>query len=338
MYVFLLSMNKKQLFKTALISSPIMAAFEITPVFFLINQTTFTFLQMMLVLTLFSLVIWILNIQLISVKETKRPGKAWTRYLFSYILTIMLVVIISLIGQFFNYQKGPEAPSSLYLIINILALNTIILIISDAIVMRTKKMQTEAELANFKIKHLEAEHQQLIQQLQPHFLFNSLSTLKSLINNNVELAEEYLVKLSEFLRFTISANENTVIQLADEVQFTSDYIDLQKIRFLGSFFCEISIPEEIMKDYKIPVYALQTLVENAVKHNAFTKKRPLKLTISYQNGFLIVSNNMISKLNTILGNGVGLKNLEKRYLLITNNAVEIIDTSEKFTVKIKLLK
>ena len=332
-------MNKKQLFKIALISSPIMAAFEISPVFFLMsNEPRYNFMEMLVVLTLFSLIIWTLNIRLITIKETQRPGRPWTRYLFSYILTLLLVFCIELIGRFFDYQEGPDAPSPIFLIINILALNTIILILSDTIIMRSKKMQTEAELSSLKIKHLEASHQQLIQQLQPHFLFNSLSTLKSLINNNAELAEEYLVKLSEFLRFTISANENTIVLLAEEVSFTSDYIDLQKIRFSGSFFCEISIPVEIQKKYRIPVYALQTLVENSIKHNAFTEKHPLRLNISFRDGFLIISNNKIPKQIKIISNGVGLKNLEKRYSLISNNAVEIIDIPESFTVRIKLLK
>lgn len=331
-------MNKKQLLKTALISSPIMAAFEISPIFFLINQDSFKFWEMMPFLTLFSLVIWTLNILLISVEETKKPGKTWNRYILSYVLTIMFVAILSLTGKFSHIQISEATPSPLYPIINFLALNTIILILSEGIVIQSKKMQTEAELANLKIKHLEAEHQQLIQQLQPHFLFNSFSTLKSLIKNDVELAEEYLVNLSRFLRFTISAQDNTIVSLADEVGFTSDYIELQKIRFSGSFFSEISIPEEIMKDYKIPVYALQTLVENSIKHNAFTEKRPLKLNISFQDGYLFVSNNKISLPINAMGNGVGLKNLEKRYSLMTNNAVEIIDNPESFTVKIKLLK
>lgn len=235
-------------------------------------------------------------------------------------------------------EKPKGAPSVLFPIINILALNTIILILSNAIMLRSKKEQTEAELANLKIKHLEAEQQQLIQQMQPHFLFNSLSTLKSLIKNDTELAEEYLVKLSDFLRFTVSAHENTTVMLADELQFTSDYIDLQKIRFSGSFFCQMSIPEKCKTKYKIPVYALQTLVENAIKHNAFTEARPLNLGISFQDGFLIVSNNKIPKPTSVIGNGVGLKNLKKRYSSMSNDAVKIDETPQTFTVKIKLLK
>lgn len=331
-------MNKKQLFKTALISSPIMAAFEISPVFFLVSQIKVKFWDALLVFTLLSLVIWVLNILLISIEESKKPVKRWERFMLSYVLTIMLVAVIWLMSFIFSFPDEKETPSIFYPIVNILALNTIVLILSNAILMRSKKMQTEAELANLKIKHLEAEHQQLVQQLQPHFLFNSLSTLKSLIKNDIELAEEYLVKLSDFLRFTISAHENTTILLADEVHFTRNYIDLQKIRFSGSFFCQISIPESSKSEYRIPVYALQTLVENAIKHNAFTEKRPLNVGISFQNGCLIVSNNKIPKATSATGNGVGLKNLKKRYSLMTNNAVEIDDTPQFFTVKIKLLK
>ncbi len=331
-------MHKKDLFKIALISSPIMAAFEISPVYFFMEQAELEFWHALLVFTLLSLVIWVINILLITIKEAKKPSKTWKRYVFSYVYTILLVAIIWMMSQIFAFPDEKEAPSAFYPILNILALNTIVLILSNAILLRSKRIQTEAELANFKIKHLEAEHQQLIQQLQPHFLFNALSTLKSLIKNDAELAEVYLMKLSDFLRFTISANDNTVIFLSNELQFTRDYIELQKIRFSGTFFCRINIPEIYQNEYKIPVYALQTLVENAIKHNAFTENRPLKLDISFQNGNLIVSNNKIYKSGGVRGNSVGLKNLEKRYSLVANNAVEIVDVSESFTVKIKLLK
>jgi len=334
-------MNKKQLFRTALISSPIMAAFEVSPAFFLTSgPTSFNFWHILLTFTVLSFIIWVLNILLISIEESQKPGKTWKRYIQSYIFTLGFIIIIMwLLNLVFTMPEKPKgAPSVLFPIINILALNTIILILSNAIMLRSKKEQTEAELANLKIKHLEAEQQQLIQQMQPHFLFNSLSTLKSLIKNDTELAEEYLVKLSDFLRFTVSAHENTTVMLADELQFTSDYIDLQKIRFSGSFFCQMSIPEKCKTKYKIPVYALQTLVENAIKHNAFTEARPLNLGISFQDGFLIVSNNKIPKPTSVIGNGVGLKNLKKRYSSMSNDAVKIDETPQTFTVKIKLLK
>jgi sensor histidine kinase YesM len=332
-------MNKKQLFKTALISSPIMAAFEISPVPFLVSiPNPLKLWGIWLAFTLLAFVIWILNTLLISIEESQKRVKTWKRYICSYILTLLLVAVIWVISLLFNFPEREEHLSILFPIINMVTLNTIILILSDAILTRSKKMQTEAELANLKIKHLEAEQQQLVQQMQPHFLFNALSTLKSLIKRDAELAEEYVVKLSDFLRFTISAHENATISLADELKFTNDYIDLQKIRFSGSFFCSLSVPDTCKNEYKIPVYALQTLVENAIKHNAFTEARPLNLSISFQEGFLIISNNKIPKPISAIGNGVGLKNLEKRFSSISNDAVKIDDTPQTFTVKIKLLK
>jgi two-component system LytT family sensor kinase len=334
-------MNRKKLFQTALISSPIMAAFETSPIYFLVgSQASFKFWDVLLIFTLLSLVIWGVNILLFSFKETKMPGRTWKRYILSYILTIMLVAIIMwLINLFFTFFERPEdSPSVLFPIINILALNTIILILSDAIILRSKKEQTEVELANLKILHLEAEQQQLIHQMQPHFLFNSLSTLKSLIKNDAELAEEYLVKLADFLRFTISAQENRIIPLLDELQFTGDYIDMQQIRFSGSLYSEISIPEEKKQEYKIPVYALQTLVENAIKHNAFTEEYPLKLSITYHKGSLIVSNNKIPKSPNNNRIGVGLENLDKRYLLFGGEKTIIEETPQTFSVTIKLIK
>lgn len=316
-----------------------MAAFEISPIPFLVNSPTlFKFWGIWLIFTLLSFVIWILNILLISVEEAKKPGKVWKRYISSYVLTLLIVAVIWLINLIFGVFEKRENLSIFFPIINMLTLNTIILILSDAILTRSKKTQTEAELANLKIKHLEAEQQQLIQQMQPHFLFNALSTLKSLIKRDTELAEEYLVKLSDFLRFTVSAQENATILLAEELKFTNDYIDLQKIRFPGSFFCSISVPETCKNEYRIPVYAIQTLVENAIKHNAFTEDHPLNLSISFQDGFLIVSNNKIPKPISLSGNGVGLKNLGKRYSMMTENAIEIDNNPEMFTVKIKLLK
>lgn len=314
-----------------------MATFEISPVFFLEQQKEFKFWQGILFLTLVSFIIWIINILIISYSEP-RQLKPWKKYIISYLCTLLFLAITFLFIEAFSISDRKNAPSVFLPIINMLALNTIILLISNAIIMRYKKVQAETELADLKIKHLEAEYQQLLQQLQPHFLFNSLSTLKSLIKNDTGLAEKYLVKLSDFLRFTVYANENSIISLAEEVKFTSDYIDLQKIRFADAFFCRISIPENSKTEYRIPIYALQTLVENAIKHNAFTEARPLNLKIDFQDGFLIVTNNLIPKPGTADGNGVGLTNLVKRYALMTSNAVTVEETSQDFTVKIKLLK
>jgi LytS/YehU family sensor histidine kinase len=129
-----------------------------------------------------------------------------------------------------------KMPSLLFPLINSLALNTIILIIISSVVNRSKKEQSDKELAILKIKNLEAEQEQLVQQLQPHFLFNALSTLKSLINANAGQAEEYLVRLSDFLRFTISSHANKLVSLDEELKFAGNYIKLQQIGLAILFF------------------------------------------------------------------------------------------------------
>ena len=332
-------MDKKQLYRAALVSSPIMAAFAISPVFFLASQKDIKFWSGWLVFTLLTLVIWGLNILLISFEENKKSGKTWKRYMFSYILSVIMLLAFIWLMSFFLPVKN-EALPVFYPFINILALNTIVLIISKAILMRSKKVQAEAELAALKIIHLEAEQQQLIQQMQPHFLFNSLSTLNSIISTDTDLAKKYLVKLSNFLRFTISAHENAVVSLAEELTFTKNYIELQQIRFENSFFCTITIPEEKIKQYNIPVYALQSLVENAIKHNSFNENHPLNVNIIFQDDSLIVSNNKMSHKQSPENArvGVGLKNLSQRYLLSSGSDILIKETEHDFVVSLKLIR
>jgi len=318
-----------------------MAAFEISPVPFLVSiPNPLKFWGIWLVFTLLAFVIWILNFLLISFEESKKPGKVWKRYISSYVLTLLLVAIIWVISLFVNIPERNEHLSIFFPIINMLTLNTIILILSDAILARSKKAQTETELSNLKIKHLEAEQQQLIQQMQPHFLFNALSTLNSIIGTDAVLAKKYLVKLSNFLRFTISAHENAIISLSDELNFTRDYIDLQCIRFEGSFFCTISISQDEIRNFNIPVYALQSLVENAIKHNLFNDTRPLNVKITLQNDCIVVSNNKLIKPKSLdrKNEGVGLKNLNQRYRLCSGSDILIEETNQDFRVTLKLIK
>jgi len=329
-------MYKKQLYKTAWISSPIMAAFELSPVFFLANEPYSLFFAGMVTLTFITLVLWFFNIYFLSIFEIKHTENKWKKYLMSYLFALFTIALFMVFSISVRPPKG-EPPSVFFPFINAAALNTIILIIINSIVVRSKKEQVDRELSILKIKNLEAEQQQLIQQLQPHFLFNALSTLKSLISTNAEQAEEYLVKLSDFLRFTVSSHANKLVTLDEELKFTGDYIQLQQIRFADSFFCEISIPDVVRQSFFIPVYALQTLVENAIKHNAFTSVKPLHLSIVFKDASIEVKNNKIPK-PIEHKSGMGLENLDKRYFLIGGEKIRIDNNSDYFSVSIKLLQ
>jgi two-component system, LytTR family, sensor kinase len=328
-------MNKRQLYKTALFSSPIIAAFELSPIFFLYKEPILHFFAAAAGLTLITFVLWSLNINMLSAFESRRKAKQSKRYLCSYFSALFIILVFLFLSTFFSPPKE-ETPSILFPFINAVALNTIILIIINSIVNRSKKEQSERELALLKIKNLEAEQQQLIQQLQPHFLFNALSTLKSLISYDTELAEEYLVKLSDFLRYTISSHASTLVSLEEEMKFTNDYIKLQQIRFGNSIFCKTDVPETARQSFLLPAYALQALVENALKHNAFTIGKPLNLSITYKDAGIEVRNNKIPRLNENK-TGVGLENLDKRYSLIGGEGIMVDDNTDYFFVRIKLI-
>lgn len=263
-------------------------------------------------------------------------NKRWLRYLLSYLSVFILQFLFSLLGNIVPSVVSETGYKYMtYPFIATVVVNTIILIICHSIALGKKRKEADSEIEQLKIEKLEAEKQVLMRQLQPHFLFNSLSVLKSLIQDDRTEAQNYTMKLSDFLRYSVQSQKSDVVTLAEELQFTKDYIELQKVRFDDSFTCIIEIPNFVFAQH-IPVFALQTLVENAFKHNHFTTKKPLNIHISYENHAIVVSNNNL--LNPISEKmETGLTNLNRRYELIVGKGIEVIETEEAFCVAIPLI-
>lgn len=322
---------KDKLIKIALITSPIIAIYGLAPIF-LFSSIKLSIIKTVVACVFLALLIfifWIFNIYLI-----KKDLKIFIRYTLSYFVTFLLHTAIIL--------PIPELPAQqniinflIYSLTSTLAINTIILVIISSELMKRKKDIAETENQKLKLGNLEAQKQVLLQQLHPHFLFNALGTLKSLIHENPDEAENYSVKLSEFLRYSIQAQTHEFVSVQEELRFTQDYIELQKMRFGNSFACEIEISDNILF-MKLPIFALQTLVENAIKHNGFTSKNKLFITIRIEDGNLKVTNNKIPK-TLISPSGIGLKNLNERYQLAGNHMIKIIDEDTQFTVFLNLL-
>lgn len=335
-------MYTKKLLKIALFASPIMAAFELSPIFFLqTNKYPLNFWLSLSTLTILTLLIWGVNVYVVNIwlKSGRKNNIEW--YALSYIFTLLMFALLWMISHLFmGMDVQRNKPTIMFPIINILTLNSIILIISNAIIARSKKEQVDKELAELKIKNLEAEQQALVGQMQPHFLFNALSTLSSIISTDSDLAKKYVIRLSNFLRYTISAHEHILIPLSEELKFTQDYIELQKLRFEDSFYCTFTVQQEQISQFQIPVYALQSLVENAFKHNSFSEETPLKVSIELKEDKIIVSNNKMHKPLFLDGErkGVGLQNLNKRYQLIVGKDVDINESSTEYTVTLHLIR
>jgi two-component system, LytTR family, sensor kinase len=181
-----------------------------------------------------------------------------------------------------------------------------------------------------------AKYESLKSQIDPHFLFNSLNVLTSLIGENPKLAEKFTTKLSKVYRYVLEQKNKDLIELDEELHFAKTYMELLTMRFENAVTFEI--PEKASdSEYKILPLSLQLLLENTIKHNVVSEENPLKVTIREENGYLVVSNNFNPK--TILENGtkIGLKNIIDRYHLITLKKVVVEKNNENFIVKLPLL-
>ena len=192
-----------------------------------------------------------------------------------------------------------------------------------------------ADLENTKLKlfNQEAQYKLLQEQINPHFLFNTLETINSLISNTPDLAKEFIYYLSDFLRINIQNNERLVL-LKDEINLLNNYKELQTIRFGEAIQIKTNINEANLQTLKTPYFSLLTLVENAIKHNTFTKEKPLVIEISNSNNFIEVTNNLQRKRNMGTTTKTGLTNLNERYKLIVNKEILVVVDEKYFTVKL----
>lgn len=181
-----------------------------------------------------------------------------------------------------------------------------------------------------------AKFEALKNQLDPHFLFNSLNVLTSLIEENPEAATRFTTSLSKVYRYVLEQKNKELVTLEEELFFAELYMSLLSVRFEDSIV--FSFPKKLSNPQaKVVPLSLQLLLENAVKHNQVTSAKKLYITISEGDGMLTVTNNIQTKQSLKESTGVGLKNIRDRYSILTNRAVTVEQDRKKFTVSIPIL-
>lgn len=200
-----------------------------------------------------------------------------------------------------------------------------------------ERMRVGLENAALKIANSEAVNRLLLQQIHPHFLFNALTTVKSLIHKQPEVASNYLVKLSNFLRASMSSMTGSRATLTKEISFCSDYLELQKVRLGDALYYTININEDIRASSYLPVFALQLLTENAIKHNSFSEEEPMHIEISETDGIITVKNDYRPNYDKEHSMGSGLSNLNERYESLTGEKIIILTGQSYFYVSLKLM-
>lgn len=179
------------------------------------------------------------------------------------------------------------------------------------------------------------QNETLKNQINPHFLFNSLNTLSSLISTQPETADRFIDRLSSIYRYILENSQKDKVPLQNELTFINDYFFLHKIRDEDKIALEISVPNP--HKFEILPVSLQILVENAINHNMATRDSPLKILIYTEGGYIVVKNNLQKKAVHLESTGIGLKNLSERIRLITGKVLITGESNSEFIVKIPLI-
>jgi two-component system LytT family sensor kinase len=178
-----------------------------------------------------------------------------------------------------------------------------------------------------------AELELLKEQLNPHFLFNSLSSLSGVVRENPALAQQYIKHLSKVFRYSMVKPAGNLVTLADELQMVNSFAELLKMRLEESFFLMVDVGNHYLSQ-QLPHLSLQPLLENAAKHNSATLASPLKVTVYIEGDDLVISNNLQPVMAE--SNGIGLANLNERFKILMHEEISISKTADTFTVKLPL--
>jgi two-component system LytT family sensor kinase len=190
------------------------------------------------------------------------------------------------------------------------------------------------ENEQLRSNELELENKALKSQLNPHFLFNNLNTLSSLIKTNPDNADVFLQEMSDMYRYILKINDLEVVSLKEEIDFAKNYNFLLEKRFGKNYECTIQIENY---NYSLPPISLHLVLDNIVKHNRIDNQYPMRFSITQADDYLIVSNEINLKKN-VDSTGKGLNLLQEQYKFLTHTKVEISEHDNLFTVKLPLLK
>jgi sensor histidine kinase YesM len=201
-------------------------------------------------------------------------------------------------------------------------------------------LESESEIvknAQLKQANAEAELEALKNQIDPHFIFNSLNTLSHLIEKDSKKARLFNDNLADVYRYILQNKAMDLVLLTEEIHFIEDYFSLLKIRFGNAVQLNMNLEKESLNAYLVPPISLQILVENAIKHNRYDTTDPMAISIEKVDDWLVVKNQLRTKALRKPSSKIGLQNLADRYRLITGKEIQIVESETEFIVKLPVL-
>jgi sensor histidine kinase YesM len=260
-------------------------------------------------------------------------------FLSSFILSLFIIFLLRIfedvviekhtLSEFLEYEKPAN-----YIVPSIVSF--VVLLGIHALYFYKSSQENRVKEQKIIAGTASAKFESLKNQIDPHFLFNSLNVLSSLIEENPENAQRFTTSLSKIYRYVLEQKDKELVSVEEELAFAKTYMNLLKMRFENSLFYELpsTIPNP---EAKVVPLSLQLLLENTVKHNVVSEQRPLNIRIFIEGDYLVIQNNYQKKEVLQERQGVGLQNIINRYGIITNRKVLIEQNKQTFTVKLPIL-
>jgi len=283
----------------------------------------------------FSLFIWYYNIYALPKYTLRRTSKNVLngKLLLSVLAGMIVMIAIVIAHQELFFVSQMDAPIMFEL--RGVLINLIVYMFVHLLFQNYQTQRMGIELEKTISVNLGAQYELLKQQVNPHFLFNSLNTLKSMVEIQDPHSADFILKLSDFYRFTLESRKLDLIPLREELQILDAYTYLLQARFEEGFVLDESI-ESKLHEASIPPFTLQLLIENCIKHNVVSLEKPLRIRL-YTEGDFVVVENPIQLKKGALSTGVGLDNINQRFVHLIDQPIQIHKDETTFKVKIPII-
>lgn len=289
----------------------------------------------------YTLSIYIANSLVISRYFSTKERKS-TDFIKGLILTNILTVFVRIVLELLGYLifVNISVLKAVELIWeNFIGISLFPIVLSSIVyIILTRRKKDKQEVVQQKVIAIKAtaSFESLKNQLDPHFLFNSLNVLSALIEENPEKAQEFTISLSKVYRYVLEQKDKTLISMEEELDFAKLYVSLLQMRFENALI--VNFPEEYSgSDLQMIPLSLQLLLENAIKHNVISNQKPLIIEIFCKENELIVKNNYQKKEAFGSEKGIGLQNIISRYTLVTDKNIFIEQNEKEYIVKLPLI-
>jgi two-component system, LytTR family, sensor kinase len=287
--------------------------------------------------TFFALFVWYYNIYTLPAYSSKdiAHGFSVKRLIKNLAMGFIMMFILASLQQFILTHLPFGATMVMVEVRGILISITFYMFI-HLLYQSYHNQQVSIELERSKMDNLGAQYELLKQQVNPHFLFNSLNTLKYMVESRDENTVEFVLKLSDFYRFTLESRKLNLIKLEEELKILKSYVFLLKARFEEGIDLSVDIDPKVKLTY-IPPFTLQLLVENCIKHNVVSLERPLQIKIYSEGDFIVVQNQIQLKRTREASTGMGLENINQRYTHLLDKKIIIQPNDTFFTIKLPVI-